>query len=463
MVECNQAAAFMGCSVAGAGDVNGDEYSDVIVGAYCYTNDQASEGRAFVFHGSASGLSTTPDWTAESDQENPGFAYSVSCAGDVNGDGYSDVIVGADAFDNGEENEGRAYVYHGGPAGLSTSPDWVAECNQIDAYFGCSVTGAGDVNNDGYDDVIVGAYGYDIGGATDAGRAYVYHGASSGLSSSPVTILICTNGGARFGLSVAGAGDVDDDGYDDVVVGAPRFDNGEADEGAAYMYRGSPAGVYSHHSWTAEADQVGAHFGTSVAGAGDVNNDGYADVIVGAHFFDNGQSEEGRAYVYHGNALGLSATADWFAESDQADAMFGVAVDDAGDLNQDGYSDVIVGAYWYSGGQAYEGRAYAYYGGEDGVSTTADWIEESDIAGAHFANSVAGAGDVNDDGYSDVIIGAFAYSNGEQYEGAAFVYHGEPETVPLSGSAAAALLVGLAVLGGACLAGRRWPLWHQMK
>jgi hypothetical protein len=221
------------------------------------------------------------------------------------------------------------------------------------------------------------------------------------------------------------------------------------------MYRGSPAGVYSHHSWTAESDQVEALFGTSVAGAGDVNNDGHDDVIVGALFFDNGQSEEGRAYVYHGNALGLSATADWHAESDQADAYFGVSVAGACDMNNDGYSDVLVGAYWYDGGESEEGRAYAFYGSASGLSTTADWIVEPDKELTNFAVSVASAGDVNNDGAVDVIVGAFGYDNEDLNEGAAYVYHGEVQYVPISPAAIAVLLLGLGVLGTWLVARKR--------
>jgi hypothetical protein len=120
-------------------------------------------------------LSTTPNWTAESNQDFAQFGLSVASAGDVNGDGFSDVIVGAYLFDNGETNEGRAFVYHGSASGLSTTPNWTAESNQANAQFGFSVASAGDVNGDGFSDVIVGAYGFS-NGETDEGRAFVYYG-----------------------------------------------------------------------------------------------------------------------------------------------------------------------------------------------------------------------------------------------------------------------------------------------
>jgi hypothetical protein len=123
-----------------------------------------------VYHGSPTGLNASPLWTAESNQVYAHFGISVASAGDVNGDGYSDVVVGATNYDNGQTGEGRAYVYHGSPTGLSTSSSWTAESNQTSAYFGISVASAGDVNGDGYSDIIVGAYGYD-NGETDEGSA----------------------------------------------------------------------------------------------------------------------------------------------------------------------------------------------------------------------------------------------------------------------------------------------------
>ena len=123
MDEPNQGSAFFGYSVSTAGDVNWDGYSDVIVGAYGYDNGESNEGRAFVYHGSSTGLSTTLDWTGESNQANACFGISVSTAGDVNGDGYSDVIVGANGYDNGETNEGCAFVYYGIASGIEEVTD----------------------------------------------------------------------------------------------------------------------------------------------------------------------------------------------------------------------------------------------------------------------------------------------------------------------------------------------------
>lgn len=159
-----------------------------------------------------------------------------------------------------------------------------------------------------------------------------------------------------------------------------------------------------------------------------MNGDGYSDVIVGAYAFDNGQSDEGRAFVYHGSASGLSASANWTVESDQASANFGWSVSTAGDVNGDGYSDVIAGAFSFSNGQAYEGRAFVYHGSTSGLSATDNWTAESNQGSAYFGWSVSTAGDVNGDGYSDVIVGAYQFSNRQTYEGRAFVYYGNGGT-----------------------------------
>jgi hypothetical protein len=417
MAESNQVEAQLGLSVSTAGDVNGDGFSDVILGAARY-----DKGRAFVYRGSAGGLAATPAWMAESNQASGYFGVSVGTAGDVNKDGFSDVIVGADYYSNGQVGEGRAYVYHGSAAGLATTPAWTAESNQPDGNFGASVSTAGDVNGDGFSDVIVGA-GYYSNGQTGEGRAYVFHGSAAGLATTPAWTAEPNQANAAFGTSVATAGDVNGDGYADVIIGAYNYDNGQSGEGRAFAYHGSSAGLNPTPAWTAESNQEFAYYGGSAATAGDVNGDGYADVIVGAYLYDNGQDAEGRAFVYHGSAAGLAATAAWNGESNQAGALFGASVGTAGDVNGDGYADVIVSASGYDNGEDGEGRAYVYQGSAVGLIAPS-WSAESDQTSAAFGATVGTAGDVNGDGYSDVLVGAPGYDNGEANEGRTFLYHG---------------------------------------
>ncbi len=213
-----QEGAFFGVSVSKAGDVNGDGYGDVIVGAPYYDNGEIDEGRVFVYYGSSAGLSGIPDWSAESNQARAAFGIPVAVAGDVNGDGFSDVLVGASFFDNGEINEGRVFVFHGGPAGLTQDPAWVAEGDAEFSYFGWAATTAGDVNGDGFSDVIVGAYGDN----SFTGKAFVYHGTQTGLNSEPNWTFVGTDPNDHFGRMVNTAGDVNGDGYSDVVISSPE-------------------------------------------------------------------------------------------------------------------------------------------------------------------------------------------------------------------------------------------------
>jgi hypothetical protein len=428
--EGDQEGAQFGYSVSTAGDVNGDGYSDVIVGAYTYDNGEEDEGAAFVFYGSADGLRDTPAWTDESDQPFALFGGKVSTAGDVDGDGYADVMVRAHLYDTATLTDtGKVYVYYGSPSGLSTTPDWTAHGDGEDDHFGAAIGTAGDVDGDGYDDIIIGATGHDEGSLSDAGRAYVYFGDSSGLSTGAAD---WTDEGdqqeAYFG-GVSTAGDVNGDGYSDIIVGATHYDSGEQDEGRAYVYYGSPAGPSTTPDWMAESNQKTALFGT-VSTAGDVNGDGFSDVIIGAYAYDNGEGDEGVVFGYYGSETGLGANgtpgnADWTAESDEAGAFYGIFLSTAGDVNGDGYGDVIVGAYLHStDALTYTGQAYVYHGSVTGLDTAADWTVEGDQAYGYLATAVDTAGDVNGDGYSDVIIGAIYYDNGEEDEGQAYVFHG---------------------------------------
>ena len=421
--ESNQSNANFGISVSTAGDVNGDGYSDVIVGAHNYENDSTNEGRAFVYYGNPSSMSTTADWTEDINQRFAFFGYSVSTAGDVNGDGYGDIIVGAYGFTNGETDEGKAYVYFGSSTGLPASADWTDVSNQVSSFFGRSVATAGDVNGDGFSEIIVGAMQYD-NGQSNEGSAFLFQGYADGLRETVNWTYEINQVAAYFGASVSSAGDVNGDGFSDVIVGAPIFDDGETNEGSAFVFHGSAAGLSTFPNWTAEGNQLGVHFGIEVSTAGDVNGDGFSDVIIGAHLYTNGESEEGRAFVFLGSASGLSDSADWTAESNQSDSEFGTAVSTAGDVNGDGYSEVIVGANKFTNGEIEEGRAFVYYGSVDGLSDSADWIKESNQTDALYGISVSSAGDVNGDGYSEVIIGASKYDTDYSDEGVVFVYLG---------------------------------------
>jgi hypothetical protein len=433
-VESNVFVGMFGHTVASAGDVNGDGFSDVMVSSTKY-DQEYDEGKVSVFYGSASGLPLSASWSVESNQASSLFGLSVgrsiASAGDVNGDGYSDVVIGANFYDNGQTEEGKAFVYFGSATGLSVAADWTAEGGQNNAYFGFSVAGAGDVNNDGYDDILV--------GATGLGKVFLYLGSASGPSVAPDWSSGTISGCLQIGFSVASLGDVNGDGYSDIILGSPYCSNVETNEGRALVYYGSASGPGAVPDWTYESNQANAHFGISVAGAGDVNNDGRSDAIIGANIYDNGHNNEGRAYVFHGGDGGLSSGPSWTAESDQDTpngefgALFGYSVAGAGDVDGDGFDDVLVGAYGYdrSVNTKDTGRVYLFNGSSNGLEFTPSWIAEpGTVASDYCGRSVAGAGDINNDGYADAIFGCHGYDNGQLDEGKAFVHNGEAFPTP---------------------------------
>jgi hypothetical protein len=440
----DQQGAQFGTSVGTAGDVNGDGYDDVIIGAsiYSYSGTTSYEGAAFVFYGSASGgLSDTPDWLVGGDQQGARFGASVGTAGDVNGDGCDDVIVGAPSYDVGERetggDAGRAYVFYGcweAGNGLSTSPNWILDGEGRDANFGMSVGTAGDVDGDAYEDVIVGSPGYHNGQAR-VGKAYVFLGFETGQTTTLFWPAEGDQAAADFGAAVGTIGDVNGDGYDDVIVGAPQYDNGEQDEGVAFVYLGSGEAMSSTY-WLLEIDQPRAGFGTSVRTAGDVNGDDYDDVIVGAPVYSDTTGSVGGAFAYYGSASGLSITPTWTLLGDRPGSEFGTSVGTAGDVNKDGYDDVIIGAPQYEldqedpGFQKEEGFAFVFVGSASGLSEVVYWSGEGNKQGTDFGYSAGTAGDVNGDGCADVIVGAPQYmSASKTLLGRVFVYHGGEDPV----------------------------------
>jgi len=391
----------LGVSVRSAGDVNGDGYSDVIIGAD--RNYSSWTGGANIYFGGSS-MNNTADVILTGEAAFNLFGFSVSSAGDVNGDGYSDVIVGAYGY---YSNTGRAYIYFGGPA-MNNTADLIMSGETIDSYYGFSVSTAGDVNGDGFSDVIVGA-----GISSDFGKAYIYFGGASMNNTEDVTMTgeASTN---YFGESVSSAGDVNGDGYSDVIIGANGFNS---NTGKAYLFFGGTS-MNNTPDAAMTGEATNNFFGASVSSAGDVNGDGYSDVIIGATVFNAGT---GRVYLYD-YFMKNEITADMTITGNVPDARLGMSVSTAGDVNGDGYSDVIVGQDAYS---TYTGRAFIYFGGPV-MDNNADVTMTGNSIFDSFGCSVSIAGDVNGDGYSDVIVGAYGEFIYNNYTGRAHIFFGGP-------------------------------------
>ena len=484
-----------GWSVSDAGDVNGDGYDDVIIGARnADVLDRVNAGCTYVLFGRRDGL---PNIDLSSLRTSQGFkvmgasandqsGWAVSSAGDVNGDGYDDVIIGAPNVDvNGHGDAGAAYIIFGKQNGhfnidlasLSGVEGVMIAGHRANDKFGNAVGGNFDFNNDDLGEVVIGARLASPDGRHNAGAAYVILGRTSFDDVIDVSTLTVSDGfiikGAetddQTGISVSGAGDVNGDGYDDVIIGAFHADPlGRNKAGSACVVFGTSRiqTVDMLHLHPSQASAIlGAHSddkcGRSVSGAGDVNGDGYDDIIIGAVFADPlDRTNAGISYILFGRAgftgvdlLDLSGVEGIKILGGMAYDKSGVSVRYAGDVNDDGYADVLVGTdssgkiivdYYYYGDDtpANTGFSYLLYGKPDlqdidlavlpitqGISFSGAALE--DRAG----RAVSGAGDVNGDGYADIIVGAFLGSpDGRTHGGCSYlIISDSPPTVVFGG------------------------------
>ena len=491
-----------GFSVSTAGDFNGDGFEDVIVGAPYSDAAAGSAGAAYVVFGTDSGVSDISldnvasgtsgfGFRIVGEAANDTFGISVSAAGDVNGDGFDDLIIGAKANDT-DSNEGAAYVVFGTGASV-TAIDLVDIAagtggykilgEYISDFAGSAVSGAGDINGDGIDDILVGAQRFPEG---QAGAVYVVFGSTAAGSGVNLDDVALGTGGFRIdgenandilGIrsgGVAAVGDVNGDGVDDFVIGAEGNDAGGNRAGAAYVVFGDSAGLTSVDladvangtgGFKITGENAGDSAGYDVSGAGDVNGDGIADLIVGAPFATNSETEAGAAYVvFGGTGLGASIDLGAIASGNGGFKITGSGAYDyaggavaAGDVNGDGFDDLIVGSDGYNGGYV-----DVVFGAASGLTT----VDLADIANGQGGFRIAGevatdstgssvsSADINGDGFADIIIGSDTHPTGGTNAGAGFVVFGSDlsEIVTLQGTAGNDTLTGTAaadvIIGG---------------
>lgn len=312
--------------------------------------------------------------------------YDVAAAGDVNADGAEDIIVGAYYADpNSMNSAGTVYVYSGATGDLL----WEFHGEREGDHLGHAVSCAGDVDDDGFDDVILGAPFANSSGRVDSGSAYVYSGATGNL----IWRFDGLGSFDRLGHAVASAGDVDGDGFDDLIAGAPyAYLGGNLDVGSAFVYSGATGAVL----WRVDGIEQFDSLGYSVAGVGDANGDLLPDVAIGTLYGDHGSKRDQGIVTIYSGATGAHIRT---LEAPRTILHFSKSLANAGDVNGDGKPDLLVSAPPLF--PNLPGDSYVFvYSGEDASLL---W----NVSGpGDFGHSVAGAGDVDGDGFDDFLVGA---------------------------------------------------------
>lgn len=391
--------SLFGARAMTAGDVYHDGYSDLMIGAPQWSHGR---GKAYLYRGSAQGLTQTPAWTAQGEAAGELFGDRVGQAGDLNGDGFADVFVAAPAWRAGL---GRLTVFYGSAQGLAAAPDLSLPGGGGEQFGDCTHP-VGDLDGDGFDDLAVGAYGYDHA----RGRLLLFRGGPRGLSPSAAWEGQGEGPGDWYGYGVGAAGDVNGDGIVDLLTGGKYLGvKGKPAVGRVYLHYGTRQGLLAPPVWTYTGTVTEANVGVRVTGAGDLDGDGFADVLVTA---PGANGKLGQAMIFKGSPHGLKAKPDLVLRGrDYGLQFFGQGACPAGDVDGDGYDDLAIAGRDALG----RGKVLVFRGGPRGVQAQPTWEIDGESGGDRFGWWVAPAGDLDGDGLADLVISADSHGNGKVY------------------------------------------------